>query len=181
LEGKPVDVQVYSRFDSVRVSLNGKVIGEKPTGRSQQFKTTISVPYSAGTLTTEGLVEGKVVATSQLKTVGPVTKLRLTPDRSVLHADGQDLSFITVEAADAEGNFQPNADQEVTFNLSGDGTLAGVANGDLDSADSYQGKSRKLFHGRALVVVRATHKAGAVEIQATAGGLTEAQTKIEVH
>ncbi len=180
LEGKSVDVQVYSRYDAVRVSLNGTVIGEKPTGRSEQFKAVISVPYAAGTLKTEGLVDGKVVATSQIKTVGPVAKLRLTADRSILHADGQDLSFITVEGLDADGNFQPNGDQEVTFNVSGAGSLAGVANGDLNNADSYQAKSRKLYQGRALIVVRATRQPGAVEVQATADALTEARAKIEV-
>ena len=64
MEGKSLDVLVYSRYDAVRVSLNGKVIDEKPTGRSEQFKATVSVPYASGTLKTEGLVDGKVVATS---------------------------------------------------------------------------------------------------------------------
>jgi beta-galactosidase len=180
LEGKPVDVQVYSRYDAVRVSLNGTVIAEKPTGRGEQFKAVISVPYAPGTLTTEGLVGGKVVATSRLKTVGPVSKLRLTADRNVLHADGQDLSFITVESLDADGNFQPNGDQEVTFEVNGPGTLAGVANGDLGTADNYQAKSRKLYQGRALLIVRAAHQPGTVDVRATAGGLAAAAARIDI-
>jgi beta-galactosidase len=138
------------------------------------------VPYGAGTLKTEGLVNGKVVATTELKTVGPVAKLRLTADRGTLHADGQDLSFITVEALDADGNLQPNGDQEVTFEVKGAGTNAGVGNGDLNNADSYQGKSRKLYQGRALLVVRAGHQAGAVEVRAVAGGIGEGRAAIEV-
>ena len=179
MEGKSMDVQVYSRYEAVRVSLNGTMVDEKPTGRSEQFKAVISVPYAPGTLKTEGIVGGKVVATSEIKTVGPVAKLRLTADRNRIHADGQDLSFITVESVDADGNFQPNGDQEVTFDVSGAGALAGVANGDLNNADGYQAKSRKLFQGRALLIVRATHQPGAVEIRAIGEGLPEASMTID--
>jgi beta-galactosidase len=179
MENKSLDVQVYSRYDAVRVSLNGKVIGEKPTGRNEQFKAVISVPYAAGTLTTEGLVGGKVVATSQIKTVGSVARLRLAVDRNVIHANGQDLSFITVESMDADGNFQPNGDQQVNFDVTGAGTLAGVANGDLNNTDSYQAKSRKLFQGRALLIVRATHEPGIIQVRATAGELLETRARID--
>jgi beta-galactosidase len=178
-EGKPLDVQVYSRYDSVRVSLNGAVIGEKPTGRSEQFKAVFSIPYEAGTLKTEGLVDEKVVATTEIKTVGPVAKLRLTADRGTIRADGQDLSFIAVESVDADGNFQPNGDQEVTFEVSGAGSLVAVANADFDNADSYQAKTRKLFQGRAQAIVRATHQAGTIEIGATAEGIGQGRAKFE--
>jgi len=178
-EGKPLDVQVYSRYEAVRVSLNGTVVGESPTGRAERFKAVFSVPYAAGTLKTEGLAGGTVVETSELKTVGPVAKLRLTVDRDSIRADGQDLSFVTVESVDADGNFQPNGDQEVAFDVSGAGTLAGVANADFDNTDSYQAHTRKLFQGRALAIVRAAHQAGAIDFRATADGLTDARTKIE--
>jgi beta-galactosidase len=179
-EGKSLEVQVYSRYERVRLSLNGAVVGEKPTGRAQQFKAMFSVPYTPGVLKTEGLVGDKVVATSELKTAGPVAKLRLTVDRDSIRADGQDLSFITVESVDADGNFQPNGDQEVTFDVTGAGTLAGVASADFGGTEGYQGKTRRLFQGRAQAIVRAAHQMGTVEVRATADGLTEASTKIEV-
>jgi beta-galactosidase len=67
----------------------------------------------------------------------------------------------------------------VTFEVTGAGTLAGVSSADLNNADSYQAKSRKLFQGRAQVIVRATHKAGTIEIRATAEGLAPHGAKIE--
>ena len=179
MAGKSMDVQVYSRYESVRVSLNGTMVDEKPTGRSEQFKAVINVPYAPGTLKTEGIVGGRIVATSEIKTVGPVAKLHLTADRNRIRADGQDLSFITVKSVDGDGNFQPNGDEEVTFDVSGAGALAGVANGDLNNADVYQAKSRKLFQGRALLIVRATHQPGAVEIRAMGEGLPEASMTID--
>jgi beta-galactosidase len=139
-----------------------------------------NVPYTAGTLKTEGLAGGTVVETSEIKTAGPVAKLRLTVDRDAIRADGQDLSFINVESVDPDGNFQPNGDQEVAFDVSGAGTLAGVGNADFDNTDSYQARTRKLFQGRALAIVRAAHRTGTIDFRATADGLTEARTKIEV-
>ena len=119
------------------------------------------------------------MATNEIKTVGPVAKLRLTADRNRIRADGQDLSFITVESVDGDGNFQPNGDEEVTFDISGASALAGVANGDLNNADVYQAKSRKLFQGRALLIVRATHQPGAVEDSQWREGLPEASMSID--
>ena len=37
VEGKEIQVEVYSRFPSVRLYLNDRFIGEKPTTRQEQF------------------------------------------------------------------------------------------------------------------------------------------------
>ena len=102
-EGKELEVEVYSGAEKVRLYLNDKLIGEKPTGRGQEFKAVFPVPYAPGTLKAVGLRGDRVVAENLLTTVGPAVRLRLTADRTVLQADGEDLSFVTVEAVDAEG------------------------------------------------------------------------------
>ena len=178
-EGKSLDVQVFSRYDSVQLYLNDKLIGEKPTTRSQQFKATFSVPYAAGTLKTVGIQAGKKAQTTILKTAGPIVGLRLTPNRTTITADGEDLSFITVESVDAHGNFQPNGDQTVTFEVTGAGTLAAVASGDFNNTDSYQAKTRKLFHGRAQIIVRAGIASGKIQVKAKASGLREASATVK--
>lgn len=93
-------VEVYSGTETVRLFLNDKLIGEKPTGRAQAFKDDFDVSFEHGTLKAEGLRAGKVVADSTLETVGHPFRLELIAERSVLSADGQDLSFVTVEAVD---------------------------------------------------------------------------------
>ena len=179
-EGKSLDVQIYSRYDSVRLYLNDKLIGEKPTTRSQQFKANFSVPYAAGTLKTVGIQAGKKAQTMILKTAGPIAGLRLTPDRATISAaDGEDLSFITVESVDAHGNFQPNGDQNISFEVTGAGTLAAVASGDFNNTDSYQAKTRKLFHGRAQLIVRAGVAPGKIHMKAKAPGLHDATATLK--
>ena len=137
-----------------------------------------AVPYAPGTLKAVGMRGDRAVAESVLTTTGKPTKLRLTADRTAVQADGQDLSFVTVEALDAEGRVQWSADQEVQFAISGPGVIAGVGNGDGQDTASYQGDRRKLFQGRAQVIVRTSRKSGPIRLTATAPGLNEGAVTI---
>ncbi|QEE27278.1 DUF4982 domain-containing protein [Terriglobus albidus] len=178
-EGKEMQVEVYSGAEKVRLFLNDKLIGEKPTGREQEFKAVFSVPYAPGTLKAVGVRGDREVTQSILTTAGNATKLRLTADRTVLRADGEDLSFVTVEAVDDQGHFQPHAEQEVQFSISGPGSIAAVGNGDGQDADSYHAERRKLYQGRALVVIRTSRKAGAIKLTAASAGLTDSTAMID--
>ena len=177
-EGKDMQVEVYAGTEKVRLYLNGKLVGEKPTGAEQQRKASFTVPYAPGTLKAVGVNGDREVATSLLETTGVPAKLRLMADRSVLQADGEDLSYITVEALDAQGRLQPNATSEVNFSLSGPGSIIAVGNGDQTSNESYQGDHRALFHGRGLVVVRTSATPGAIHLVATAPDLVESEVTV---
>ncbi|HUB78864.1 MAG TPA: glycoside hydrolase family 2 TIM barrel-domain containing protein [Bryobacteraceae bacterium] len=178
MEGKPLEVEVYSRSGQVRLYLGDKLIGEKPTTRSEKFTADFTVPYAAGVLKAQAVEGGKVVAESVLRTVGEPAQIRLTPDRTRLRADGQDLSFITVEVLDAGGQPHPNADHEVTFKLEGPGVIGAVGNGDLTSQEMYQGSRRKLFLGKALAVVRTSRTAGRITLTASATSLRSASVNL---
>ena len=80
---------------------------------------------------------------------------------------------------DAEGRWQPNAEQEVKFSVSGPGVIAAVGNGDGQDGASYQGERRKLFQGRALVIVRTSRQAGPITIKAGTAGLSDGSVTIE--
>jgi beta-galactosidase len=170
-EEKLLTVEVYSGAESVRLFLNDKLIGDKPTGRDEAFKAEFEVPYGPGTLKAEGIRGGKVVADSILQTTGDPVQLKLTADRTILSADGQDLAFVTVEAVDAKGRLQVNSDAKVHFAVNGSGAIAAVGNGDGASLDPYSGDRCSLFHGRALVILRTTRKAGQIKLTASADGL----------
>ena len=178
-EGKDMLVDVYSGAEKVRLLLNDKLIGEMPTGRQQQFKATFTVPYARGSLRAAGVRGDRVVAESVLTTAGEPAQVRLTADRTIIQADGQDLSFITVEALDAQGRSQPNAGQEIHFAISGPGRIAAVGNADGTSTEPYTGDRCKLFNGRAMVVVRSSRKPGRIELTAEAPGLSAATVVIE--
>lgn len=178
-EGQPVDVEVYSRYDAVRLYLNGRLAAsEQPTTRKQAFLAKFKVPFAPGTLKAVGLKDGKEAETFTLVTAGPPAAIRLTPDCTALKADGQDLSFVRVEVLDREGRLQPNADQKIAFALSGPGTIAGLGNASLADSGCYQGTRCRAFHGRAQVVLRSTRQAGTLKLTANAAELAGAEVTI---
>jgi beta-galactosidase len=177
--GKPLTIEVYSGTERVRLFLNDKLIGEKATGRDQAFKAEFEVPYASGTLRAEGIRGDRVVAESILETTGDPVRLKLTADRTVLGADGQDLAFVTVEAVDEKGRLQTNSDQKVHFAVSGEGTIAAVGSGDGQSLGPYSGDTCSLFRGRALVVLRTSRNTGQIKLAANADGLSASSVVIE--
>ena len=172
-ENKDIQVEVYSKYPAVRLYLNNKLIGEKETSEKQEFKATFNVPYTPGILKAVGINENKEVETVTLQTAGDAAKIKLTADRNNINADGQDLSFITIEVIDTEGNLQPNAENMLHFEIEGPGVIAGVDNANIKDLDLYVASSRKAWHGRALVVIRSTHKAGNIKLKVRSQGLED--------
>ena len=72
------------------------------------------------------------VAREARYTAGAPVSLRLTPDRRTIAADGYDLSYVTVEALDADGRVVPTATDMLHFSVEGAGELFGVDNGNAE-------------------------------------------------
>ncbi|NQT19561.1 MAG: DUF4982 domain-containing protein [Planctomycetes bacterium] len=173
-----VHIDVYSACDEVELRLNGKIIGRSTTSRASYHMATWIIPYQPGTLEAIGYRNGKKVAAQTLRTAGDPAKLRLTPDRKTIAADGCDLSFVTVEVLDNKGTLHPNADNEIRFAVKGPGRIVGVGNGDQKSIEPFQAKKRTAHNGRCLVVIKSTEKSGRIELTAKSKSLTAAKATI---
>ena len=79
-----------------------------------------------------------------------------------LHASSEDVAPIAVAVVDDKGNIVSTAENEIQFFVSGDGTLAGVANGDPASHELNVAPQRNAFHGLAMVLVRAADHPGVI-------------------
>jgi len=177
-ENTPLEVTVYSSCEQVELFLNGKSLGKQQTGRSNQFTAVWSVPYQPGELKAVGKNGSKTVTSSVLKTAGEVKRLMLLPDRTAIRADGQDLSYITVELTDAEGIVNPRSSDLVSFQIEGDGTIVGVGNANPVSTESYTSPGRKAWQGKCLVIVKSTQNRGEIRLTATADGIPAAEVRI---
>jgi beta-galactosidase len=145
-------------------------MGKKQTTRDTKFMATWDVPYQPGILKAIGYKNGKEIASSQLQTARKVSKIKLSADRTTIKADGQDLSYITVELTDANGIRSPRAENLVKFKVEG-GTILGVGNANPISLESYQLPQRKAWRGRCLVIVKSLEKAGTITLTASVEGL----------
>ncbi|MDD5150792.1 MAG: glycoside hydrolase family 2 TIM barrel-domain containing protein [Flavobacterium sp.] len=170
-EGKNIVVEVYSKYPKVRLYLDNKLIGEQATTQDQKFKATFTVPYVAGILKAVGVENDKEVESKILKTAGDAAKLKLTTDRKEIHANGQDLSYITIEITDKDGIIQPNAANRLNFKIEGEGVIVGMDNANLKDLDQYVSNTRKAWKGRALVVIKSTRDAGEIKLSVTSDGL----------
>jgi beta-galactosidase len=177
-EGKTLEVQVHSRCDRVQLYLNDVLIGEKPTLREDRFRATFNVPYSAGVLKTIGLAGNAPVAENTLTTAGPVTMLKLTPDRACIHANGEDVCFVSIEAVDRDGQLQPNADNLLQLTVHGAGSLAGATSGDFSRVHAYQGNTVRLFHGRAMAVIRSATERGPITLKIATPSLPDGEATL---
>jgi len=173
-EGKPLQVRVFSRAGLVRLLLNGKVIGEQKID-SGSITAVFKVPYQSGILKAVNIENGKEINAVELKTTGTPKHIRLVADRTNIHADRNDLSYVMIEVTDDKGDIVPNAEIPIQFTISGVGEIAGVGNGNPTELASFQQPKRKTWRGRCLVIVRPDNKAGAITLNAAADGLTSAQ------
>ena len=160
-EGKPIEVEVYTREPKVSLYLNDQLIGEQATA---EMKATFSLPYQAGTLRA-------VAGTEQceIQTAGTPAAIRLTADKTVLSRNG--LAFVTVEIVDGEGRVVPTAGDLLTFAVSGNASLLAVGNADVKDEDPYFDNTHHVWQGRALAVVRHVGKQGKATLTVTAQGL----------
>ena len=177
-EDSTLEVNVYSSCDEVELFLNNKSLGKKATNRSTKFIAVYKVPYVAGELKAIGYTKSKKVNESVLRTANEATQLKLTADRTTINADGEDLSYITVELLDANGIKNPKAENLIKFEIEGEGKIVGVGNANPVSLESYQLPQRKAWQGRCLVIIKSTHNAGKIILKAVADGLPAAQSEI---
>ncbi len=148
-----------------------------PGGGTGKLHLTWSVPFAPGELVAVASRDGVPVARDVLRTAGDPHALRLTPDRSVVAADGRSLSFVTVEVVDRNGVVVPNARDLVRFDVSG-GSLAGVDSGRQESAENYKAHARSAWNGKALAIIQSDGRPGPIVVTARADGLLPASTTV---
>ena len=164
-EGKPVEVEIYTHQPEVKLYLNDKLVGTKQVSRETEFKAVFTVNYEPGKLKAiASSTSSQTSSTSTLQTAGKPARLRLTPDRTVMAADGQSLTFITVEVVDKDGIPVPEAAIPCEATVKGAATLLSFASADLKDTDPYTLPRVKTWKGRALLVVRSTQKKGSISV-----------------
>jgi beta-galactosidase len=177
-DGQEIDLWAYyNNADEVELFVNGKSQGVRAK-EGDDLHVSWRVKYHPGNVKAVSRKNGKVVAEQQIFTAGEPAAIRLTPDRSSITADGYDLSYVTVEIVDKDGNLCPLADNNVKFTVTGAGINAGVDNGSPISMERFKADNRNAFYGKALLIVQSNGTPGDIAVTATADGLTSASTTI---
>ena len=177
--GQTVDLLAYyNNADEVELFVNGKSQGVRSKGDGE-YHVMWRVPFEPGTIKAVSRKAGKTVAEQVINTAGEPAQIHLTPDRATIAADGNDLSFVTVEILDSDGNLCPTAVNEVTFTVEGAGQNEGVDNGNPISLERFKADSRKAMAGKALLIVRNNGKKGDINVKAVSPGLSDATVTLK--
>lgn len=178
-EGQITPVHVYTSGDEAELFLNGKSLGRKKKGQYEYRLRWDNVIYEPGKLTVVAYRNGKKWAMDTVQTAGAPAKLMMKVDRRRIHADGKDLSYVTVRVTDDKGRIVPNSDKWIHFEISGPGELAATDNGDPTDLTSFQSADRKAFNGLALAIVRSkAGEHGTIRLRAESSDLAEAEVAI---
>jgi beta-galactosidase len=106
-----------------------------------------------------------------VRTAGSAAAVRLTPDRSILKADGEDLCYINVSLTDKDGNPVPCDDRLMKVKVSGAGSFKAMANGDPTCLESFHQPQMHLFSGHLTVLVQSGTEPGDILVEVTGKGL----------
>lgn len=196
-EGEVTPVFVYTSYEEAELFVNGISQGrrikktadecEGPTcGRSsnlgerecsvmERFRLIWKdVVYQPGEIKVVAYEGGKAVMEKTIRTSGKASAVRLTPDRDVLKADGQDLCYLNVSLVDKEGNPVPTDNRLVKVKVSGAGSFRAIANGDPTCLESFQEPQMHLFNGQLTALIQAGDTAGEIVVEVSGKGVKKA-------
>lgn len=177
-EGTVLDVSVYSNCEQIELFFNGSSLGKLDNTPERKHVLTWKVPYKEGVLKAVGSNDGKEVDVTALASAGKVEELKLTADRDTINADGNDLSYITLELVDRNGIRNQSVEELVEFSITGDAVIEGVGNANPMSTESFVANHRKTWRGSNLVVIRAGKTPGKIILTAKVEGLPDAHIAI---
>ena len=177
-EGKTIEVEIYSKYPEIQFFQNGELIATKQNSIINEYKVTIPVTYTAGTIKAVAIENGEPVETVTLKTAGVAQKINLKADRTIIKADGQDLSYILVEIVDENGIVQFDANHHLNFSIEGAGEIVAIDNALLKDPTSYSSQVRNAWHGKAMAIVKSTRNSGKINLKVNNELLGEATIEL---
>ena len=179
--GSKYTLYTYTNADEVELLVNGKSMGVKKNTTDPNTRNKIKwtdIAYEPGYVEAVARKDGKTVARHRINTYGKVSRLQLVPDQEVWKADGTDLQHVTVYAVDKNGNKVWDDTDELTFSVEGDASIVAVSNGDITTDENLAGNRIRLFHGSAMVILRAGVKPSAITLTVSTAGKKDYKLKL---
>ncbi len=174
-EGQVTPVFVYTNYPEAELFVNGISQGRIRKGTSGLERHRLmwnNVVYQPGTLSVVAYdAQGRKQATETVKTAGLPSRIVLQTDRTTLHANGEDMAFVTVSVVDKDGNPCPDATNQLSFRVEGAGSYRASCNGDATSLDVFHQPTMKLFSGKLVVLVQSAESAGSIHLAVSGDGL----------
>ncbi len=174
--GKVTPVYCYTDYPTAELFVNGKSQGKITKNRKSRLDRYRlrwnDVKYQPGQVKVVVYdAQGNKAGEKNVTTAGKPSALKLDVwtqnDKQTLNATGDDMAFITVSLTDAKGNLIPEANDQLSFEVTGAGSFEAVCNGDATSLESFKKPTMKLFNGQLVVIVRGAKQSGTATLKVT--------------
>lgn len=174
-----VEVRTVTNCDSVRL------YGPHWDGNMKDFGFRVTADYPNNTILWNqpyrkdrfvyaiAYKDGVEVCRDTLMAHGPASRIKLVPDATIIKADGQDLSHITLTLFDSKGIEAQDDNRMVTVTVEGEGRFRCLDSGDLRREVSFAGNKLKTYFGKALIVVQSTRESGTIKVKVEVEGFSE--------
>src|SRR5699024_10908196 len=154
--------------------------------KSEDFRNlyfTWDVPYADGSVYAKAYdADGNEITDTEgrnrVTTFGEATTLDVSADRNEIIANGRDLSYITIDVKDADGNVVEDAEEELHVDVVGDGKLLALDNGNQLDHEPYDSGKRETFSGKLVAIVQSTKEAGEMKVQIDGEGIESNEVTI---
>lgn len=177
-EGETASIDVYADADEIELFLNEESLGRKDLAGG--YIATYEVPYCPGKLEAVSYVNGVAVGNTMLQTAGEAVKLLTEIDQTELLSNGENLAFVKVRLADAEGNHNRQERKEITVNVEGNAVLQGFGSADPSCEGSYQSDTWWTCDGAVMAVIRAGKTSGETNVTFTADGCAPVTVNLQI-
>jgi len=179
-EGDVVDIHCYTHAKEAELFVNGVSYGIKHKDENDELLSNRLIwkyiKFVPGEITVVAQDKTKMSAT--IKTAGEPAQIKITPERTEIKADGEDLIYFVLEILDKDGVLCPKANNRVDLTVDGGEYVASDA-GDATSLRMFTEPYCEAFSGK-LVAIAKSAAAGTLTLKATAPELGEATAKIQV-
>ncbi len=181
-EGKKLTVTVFSKAEEVELFVNGTSAGKKKVSfeRPMPCSVCFETSYEPGCIEAVSYVGGKEVSRDKILTTGKETSIRLAPEKTILKADGHDVSYVGIEIVDENGNVLPDAALPLTAEIEGNATLAGFGSAGPITEDDYTDAETISYRGRAMLILRSGYDAGISKITIKSPNIPSSSLEINI-
>lgn len=171
-------VNIYSREKRVRLTINGRVIGEQNTN-PDNFTASFMVAYEPGEIKAEVVSNGKPAYVSY-NTVSAPAAIRIDAVENSISSSHNDLAYVYISVVDENGNLCPTAQVPVSIETSGAKHIATAGTAHPYDMNSFRSMNPTTYRGRALVIIQPQDESGKVTINVNAPGLKQGKYDINI-
>ena len=184
-EGEKTPVFVYTNYPEAELFINGKSHGKQIknnlTVQNRYRLMWMDVLYEPGEVKVVAYnAHGDMVETKTIKTAGKPYRIELIPDRTLLSADGKDLSYINVRVVDKDGNICPHDNRMIRFSVKGVGKYKASANGDPTCLEMFHYPQMPVFNGQLTTIIQAGETDGEIVLEAMGKGIKKNKIIVKV-